>query len=125
MTNKKYNDIIILQKKERKEDIIMALRSNSFRIVNSKTGKKEIVLYEDVAPNQMEVALITSYLSQGYQPKYENRQKKSEKNPSVKDMMKEMEGTTYLDEFNKLYKEKDGYFNALNVYSKFKKENKK
>lgn len=103
----------------------MALRSNSFRIVNSKTGKKEIVLYEDVAPNQMEVALITSYLSQGYQPKYENRQKKSDKNPSVKEMMKEMEGTQYLDEFNKLYKEKDGYFKALNVYSKFKKENKK
>jgi hypothetical protein len=94
----------------------MAKKPQSFKL-DSKA--KTITLYTNVEQNETEKALIEFYLMQGYTPLFEAKKK----GVSVADMRKALaEDETKLEEFNKLYKEKNGFHDACRVYTEFMKQ---
>ena len=99
----------------------MARNPDSFRV---DEAKKQIILYTNVAPNEMEKSLIQTYITSGYSPKME--EKKS--TMTVKQMRDDLsDDEEALKEFNSIYKSKakgKGFFGACKYYHKWKKEHK-
>ena len=66
--------------------------------------------------------LIEFYLKQGYEARFTEKKQ----GESVEDMRKALkDDKETLEAFEKAYKEKNGFHNAMKIYSKWKKENKK
>lgn len=95
----------------------MAKKAESFKV---NAEKKTITLYTNVEQTTAEKNLIEFYLNQGYSPLFEEKKK----GVSVSEMRKALKGTDKLEEFEKAYKEKDGFFKACKIYTSWKKENK-
>ena len=97
----------------------MAKKSGSFRIDEKK---KAIILYSNKEANPSEKALIEFYLKNGYSPMFEEK-KKGLTVATMREELKEDKNT--LEEFEKAYKLKNGFFKACKIYTSWKKANKK
>jgi len=106
-------------------------KAQSFKIgtatkTNRKTKQKEtiniITIYTNVEQIEAEKTLIEFYLKQGYEARFTEKKQ----GESVEDMRKALkDDKETLEAFEKAYKEKNGFHNAMKIYSKWKKENKK
>lgn len=89
-------------------------------------AKRTIILYTNKEPNQMEQLVINSYISNGFDVKFETK-----KDPLTVAQMREQLSENQLEEFDRIYKSKDkdeGFHLACKYYAliiKIKKLRKK
>ena len=98
----------------------MAKKPETFKL-NLK--KHTITLYTNVEEIQAEKDVIEYYLKQGYTPLFEEK-KKGLTIQEMRDKLKEKD-ETILEQFNKAYSQKNGFFEACKIYNQWKREQKK
>lgn len=94
----------------------MAKKPQSFKV---DTKKNIIVLYTNVKADESEQFLIDFYLNKGFMPRMEEKKK----GKTVEEMKKDL-NKKELDNFEKLYQEKNGFHNACKYYNACMKANK-